>query len=441
MTRAKAFGTSAGLSLLFLVVYGGCIWITSRRGGIGSFYFQWERAIPFVPFMILPYMSIDLFFVAAPFLLRTDRELKLFSKRVAIATIVAGICFLLFPLRFAFPRPHAEGWLGAVFDWFRAMDAPYNLFPSLHAALCLLLVDLYARKLRGVVFVVAMTWFVLIGLSPLLTYQHHIIDIIGGFILAGYCFYLFRESSPTLPIVVNHRIGWYYVAGAAIVLMVAPIFWPLGTLLLWLVIALCIVAAAYFGVGPIIFRKQDGRIPWSTRFVLGPCLIGQYLSLLYYRRQCRSWDEVTPQIWIGGKLGRRAASKAVRSGVTSVLDLSAELSETQPFRQIDYRNIPILDLTAPAQEQLREMAEFIDERSRHGIVYIHCKIGYSRSAAAIAAYLIMCGKANTIEEAFALIRRARPSIVIRPEVVLALARFKLLHAQHFLLASGHNARP
>jgi protein-tyrosine phosphatase len=77
------------------------------------------------------------------------------------------------------------------------------------------------------------------------------------------------------------------------------------------------------------------------------------------------------------------------------------------------------------------MAEFIDERSRHGIVYIHCKIGYSRSAAAIAAYLIMCGKANTIEEAFALIRRARPSIVIRPEVVLALAGFKLLHAQHF----------
>ena len=189
----KALVTSAGLSLLFLVVYGGCIWITSRREDIGSFYFQWERAIPFVPFMILPYLSIDLFFVAAPFLLRNDRELKLFSKRVAVAIVVAGVCFLLFPLRFAFPRPHAEGWLGAVFDWFRVMDAPYNLLPSLHAALCLLLVDLYARKLRGVVFVAVMAWFVLIGLSPLLTYQHHIIDIIGGFILAGYCFYFFAN--------------------------------------------------------------------------------------------------------------------------------------------------------------------------------------------------------------------------------------------------------
>jgi predicted protein tyrosine phosphatase len=439
MTRAKAFAVSAGLSLLFLVVYGGCIWITSRRGDVGNFYFQWERAIPFVPFMILPYMSIDLFFVAAPFLLRTDGELKLFSKRVAAAIIVAGICFLLFPLRFAFPRPHAEGWLGALFDWFRMMDAPYNLFPSLHAALCLLLVDIYARKLCGVFFAAAMAWFVLIGLSPLLTYQHHIIDIIGGFILAGYCFYFFRESSPTLPIVVNHRVGWYYVAGAAIVLMLARVFWPLGALLLWPVIALGLVATAYFGIGPLIFRKQDGRIPWSTRFVLGLCLIGQYLSLLYYRRQGRSWDEVTPRIWIGSKLGRRAASKALRSGVTAVLDLTAEFSETPAFRQIDYRNIPILDLTAPAPEQLREMAEFIDERSRHGIVYIHCKIGYSRSAAAIAAYLIMYGKANTAEEAFALIRRARPSIVIRPEVVTALAGFERFTRSTFLLASEHNA--
>jgi protein-tyrosine phosphatase/membrane-associated phospholipid phosphatase len=422
----KALVASIGLSLLFVVVYGGCIWITSHRGDVGNCYFQWERTIPFVPFMILPYMSIDLFFVAAPFLLRTDRELKLFSKRVAAAIIVAGICFLLFPLRFAFPRPHAEGWLGAVFDWFRAMDAPYNLFPSLHAALCLLLVDLYARKLRGVFFVATMAWFVLVGLSPLLTYQHHVIDILGGFILAGYCFYFFRDPSLMLPIVVNCRIGWYYVAGATTVLMLTLMLWPLGALLLWPVIALGIVGAAYFGIGPIIFRKQEGKIPWSTCFVLGPCLIGQYLSLLYYRRQCRSWDEVTPRIWIGGKLGRHAASKAVRAGVTSVLDLSAEFQETQPFRKIDYRNIPVLDLTAPTLEQLGEMAEFIDERSRHGIVYVHCKIGYSRSAAAIAAYLIVHGKANPAEEAFALIRRVRPSIVIRPEVAAALAEFERL---------------
>jgi membrane-associated phospholipid phosphatase len=197
--RSKALLVSAGLSILFLLVYGGCNWITARRGNVGSLYFEWERSFPFVPFFILPYMSIDLFFVAAPFLCRTERELSIFAKRVAAAIIAAGGCFLLFPLRFAFPRPHADGRLGAVFDWFRGMDAPYNLLPSLHAALMLLLIDVYIRNTRGVVRIAIVVWFGLIALSPVLTYQHHIVDIVGGFVLAGLCFWLFRApvlSSP-----------------------------------------------------------------------------------------------------------------------------------------------------------------------------------------------------------------------------------------------------
>jgi membrane-associated phospholipid phosphatase len=193
--RSKALVVSAGLSILFLIVYGSCNWITSRRGNVGTFYFEWEREIPFVPFFILPYMSIDLFFIVAPFLSRTDRELSVLAKRIAVAIIVAGICFLLLPLRFAFPRPHTDGWLGALFDWFRGMDAPYNLLPSLHAALMLILLDVYFRHTRGFVRVAIMMWFVLIALSPLLTYQHHVIDIVGGFVLAALCFWLFRETS------------------------------------------------------------------------------------------------------------------------------------------------------------------------------------------------------------------------------------------------------
>ncbi|HEY2143410.1 MAG TPA: dual specificity protein phosphatase family protein [Candidatus Udaeobacter sp.] len=445
VSRLKTFRVSAELSVLFLIIYSSCNCITGQRGHVGSFYFQWEHAIPFVPFMILPYMSIDLFFIAAPFLCRTNEELRTFSRRIVAAILVAALCFLLFPLRFAFPRPHASGWLGAIFDWFRVLDSPFNLLPSLHAALLLLVVDVYARNLRGVLWLAAMAWFVLVGLSPLLTYQHHVIDIVGGFVLAGYCFYLFRESSVALPVVVNRRIGLYYAAGAVTTLLTGAIFWPWGVLLLWPTIALGIVAIAYFGAGPVVFRKTNGKLPWSMRFVLAPSLVGQYLSLLYYRRQCRSWDQVTPRIWIGGKLGRRAANKALRSGVTSVLDLSAEFSEAKPFRKINYRNIPVLDLTAPAQTQLAEMGEFIGNQSRTGAVYVHCKIGYSRSAAAVAAYLLMSRKVNTANEAFALIRGVRPSVVIRPEVISALVEFQSglrswsADEDSFLLALDHSA--
>lgn len=180
------------------MVYGGCLWITARRHDVGVFYFAWERAIPFVPFMILPYMSIDLFFVGAPFLFTKERDLRIFVARVGSAIVVAGMFFLALPLRFAFPRPEAGGWLGALFDWFRGMDAPYNLFPSLHAALLVLLIDAYARNLRGPARLGVMLWFFLIGLSPLLTHQHHLIDILGGFALAAGCLFLIGKKSPSL---------------------------------------------------------------------------------------------------------------------------------------------------------------------------------------------------------------------------------------------------
>jgi Dual specificity phosphatase, catalytic domain/PAP2 superfamily len=423
-TFRRAFGLSVGLSILFLVVYGGCNWVTSQRDSVATFYFHWERAIPFVPFFILPYMSIDLFFLGAPFVCQSERELRAFSRRVAAAILISGICFLLFPFRFAFPRPQADGGIGALFDWFRQLDAPYNLVPSLHATFWIFLAQLYFRHSRGLVRGAVVVWMFLILLSPVLAYQHHVIDIITGFALAGYCFYFFRESGEKLPVTGDYRIGFYYLTGGGIGFAVALMTWPWGALLVWPATALAIVAAAYFGAGPVIFRKADGKLPLSTWFVLGPCLAGQYLSLLYYRRQCCPSDEIVPNVWIGRTLNNREARAAVAAGVVAVLDLSAEFSEARAFRAVAYKNVPVLDLTGPTVQQLGEMAAFINEQSKHGVVYVHCKIGYSRSAAAVAAYLLLSRQADDVQQAFAMIRAARPSIVIRPEVIASLSDFK-----------------
>ena len=148
---------------------------------------------------------------------------------------------------------------------------------------------------------------------------------------------------------------------------------------------------------------------------------------------------------IGRKLNDEEASEAVSQGITAVLDLTGEFSEAEPFLRVEYLNIPILDLTAPRHEQLEQMAAFIEDQVTRGKVYVHCKIGYSRSAAAVTAYLIMSGEVKTAEEAFAMIRRVRPSVVIRPEVLFALSEFE--HRVHsspggtdsFLLALDHGA--
>jgi predicted protein tyrosine phosphatase len=347
---------------------------------------------------------------------------------VVFAVLTAAGCFLLLPLRLDWPaRPRVAGWFGDLIEQSCTapflMEYPHNLFPALHVTLAVILADVYGRHTRGAVRALSYFWFGLIALSTVLTWQHHLVDLAGGLVLAGFAFHLFRETGERLPVVANVRVGCYYAAGAAAVLALAPAVWPWGVFLLWPAAALVTMAGAYFGLGPGIFRKAGGRLPLSTRFVLAPVLLGQYLSLVYYRRQCRAWDEVAPGVLIGRTLTPAEAAAAVEQGATAVLDLTAEFAEAAPLRAVRYRNLPILDLTAPTLAQLREAAAYIAEEATRGTVYVHCKIGYSRSAAVVGAYLLASGEAATVEEAVARLREARPTIVLRPEVLAALRAF------------------
>lgn len=422
--RVAAAKVAALLSLLFLVVYGSTNWITSQRTDVGTWSFAWELAIPFVPLMIVPYLSLDVFFVAAPFLCREPRELQTLWTRITFAIVAAGIGFLLLPLRVVFEKPEVDGWLGVLFGAFLGLDKPYNLLPSLHITLRTILADLYARHTQGLMRGAVYLWFSLIGFATVLTYQHHVVDVVGGFVLATFCFYLLRESAPALPGTRNLRIASYHGLGAGGMLVLAWATWPWGGLWLWPTLGMGIATAAYAWLGPGIYRKSAGRLPLSTQLVLGPLLLCQHLSLLYYRRQCRRWDQVTPGLLIGRQLSDADAADAVRHGVTAVLDLTAEFGEAAPFRAMTYRNLPILDLTAPTLDQMREAVQFIGAEAARGTVYVHCKAGYSRSAAVVVAYLLSSHQAATTQEAVEQLRKARPSIIIRPEVLDALRAFE-----------------
>jgi len=427
----RAAWTSVLLSTLFVVVYGSTNWFTAHRPntGVKTWYFAWEpTVIPYVPPLIVPYMSMDLFFFMAPFLCHNKREIRDFARRVCFSILTAAVFFLLLPLRLAWPaRPAVSGWFGGFVEKSCTapflMEYPHNLFPALHIVLCLIVADVYGRHTRGIVRILSYTWFGLIGISTVLTWQHHLVDVAGGFVVAGFAFYLFREGTVRLPVVANLRIGCWYAVGAVAALILAWTIWPWGAFLLWPAAALATVGAAYFGVGPGVFRKADGRLPLSTRFVLAPVLIGQYLSLAYYRRRCRAWDQVTQGVLIGRTLTKAEAADAVSQGVTAVLDLTAEFTEAAPFREIRYRNLPILDLTAPTLEQLREAVAFITEEAANGLAYVHCKIGYSRSAAVVGAYLLASHETAPLAQVLARLHEARPSIIIRPEVMETLRIF------------------
>jgi hypothetical protein len=194
----RSFKTSLFLSLLFLIVYSITNWIASHRTDVRTWYFTWELSIPFVPILILPYMSIVMLFVAAPFLCRDPRELGIFARRVVFSILAAGAFFLIMPLTVVFRRPHVAGLLGRFVEASCSlpllMAPPYNLFPSLHITLCTILAELYGRHTCGLVRLLSYVWFCLIGFSTVLTYQHQVVDTAGGLILAGFALFLFHDD-------------------------------------------------------------------------------------------------------------------------------------------------------------------------------------------------------------------------------------------------------
>jgi protein-tyrosine phosphatase/membrane-associated phospholipid phosphatase len=415
------------LGAFFFLIYGLCNWITSMRPGVGSFYWSWESGIPFVPALILPYMSLDLFFAGAIFLCRRG-ELKTHVKRVVTAILLAAVCFLLFPLKFSFIRPATTGFSGLLFDWLK-LDQPYNQMPSLHIALCAIVWAPYARRTHGLLRYILIGWFILIAASAVLTYQHHMIDILGGAILATIVFFLFpwpaaSDEDGNHLAARNLRVATVYGLSALALFTVAYVFRPWGWLVLWPAASMLLVALAYAGAGPRIFRKRHGRFSWAATVLLSPYLFGARISHAMYRRSSDSCCQVTPNIILGGRLNRTKTRQLAAEGITAVLDLTPECREPRWPVSVHYKNLQILDLTLPSESLVREAVKFIKDQAGVGTVYVHCALGFSRSAGVLAAYLLESSAASTAEEAIEMIRRVRPQIVVTPQWTTLLRQFE-----------------
>lgn len=151
-----------------------------------------DHTIPFIPAMIVPYSWSLLLFCASFFMVRTSQQLSLLTRRLILATLFATLTFYLYPARFSFIRPITSDWTQIGYQFLAVTDKPFNQFPSLHVSYALLLgVSLWrvmpASKaaLQSLYRAALVTVCTLIILSTVFTYQHHVLDIVGGIGLAA----------------------------------------------------------------------------------------------------------------------------------------------------------------------------------------------------------------------------------------------------------------
>ena len=168
------------LGPFFFASYGFANWLASQRVDVPSIVYGWEHTIPFLPWTIVPYWSIDVFYAISLFLCINRKELDTHALRLASAQVISVVFFMAFPLTFSFDRPAAEGVFGLMFDALAGFDKPFNQAPSLHISLLVVLWALYAKRVGGAAAWLLHAWFLLIGVSVLTTYQHHFIDVPTG---------------------------------------------------------------------------------------------------------------------------------------------------------------------------------------------------------------------------------------------------------------------
>jgi len=411
------------LGVLFFSSYGAANHFTARRSDVGVYVFGWEHAIPFWPWTILPYWSIDFLYGIALFAARSKEALFRLVRRLFAAQVICITSFLLWPLHFSFARPSTQGWAGAMFDALTGFDLPYNQAPSLHICLLVVLWRFYADVLGRRARWLLHGWFALIALSVLTTYQHHFIDLLTGFWAGAVCLLLAPESGArwrwqALSIHDKRvRCALHYLFGAALCAGAAYALFPHATvwLVLWLAGALTAVGGIYlFGQGEH-FGKQGASLPWRSWMVFGPYLLGARLNVWGWTRHLPSGVEVLDGVFLGRQPD---AQSMIRHNIAAVVDLCAEL----PLRARPpaLRSLPMLDLLPPGRAALASAAAAIEQSRQQGPVWVCCALGFSRSAASVAAWLILY-RGYSVDNAFLQIQRVRPQVVLKPETLATLA--------------------
>lgn len=403
----------------FFASYGFANWLAARSAHVGAIVFPWEHSIPFLPWTIVPYWSIDVLYCVSLFVCTTSRELDRHAQRLLLIQLVCVTCFIAFPLRFSFDKPATTGLSGALFTALGTFDKPFNQAPSLHIALLVAIWARLAAHLRRFRWALHV-WMLLIAVSILTTWQHHFIDLPTGFAVGFAALWLLPDDAPVFAAAkltndpARRRIAAIYAAGA---IAFAALAW-LGGTFLWLFsvsIAFVVVALNYALFGAHGFQKNgDGRLSGGSLGLLAPYVAGAWINSRLWTRRHPSPAEVADGVWIG-----RIPTRWEVANFQAIVDVAAELP-CGTTAGIAYKAVPMLDMVVPAADELTAAAALIEEMRRRGRVLVCCALGYSRSAAAVAAWLRITKRASSADAAMMMVRKARPAVVLKSKHAAAL---------------------
>lgn len=163
-----------------------------------------DGAVPFLPWTVSAYVGAYVFWAAGYNLAvwRTGEHARRFLAADILGKAVCLVCFLALPTAMTRPEIPEKAPLGWMLNIIYTLDAPDNLFPSIHCLdswLCWASVR-DQRNVPAWYRVLSLVFALAIAVSTLTTRQHVLADVMGGLALGELCWQLAGRT----PIA-----GWY----------------------------------------------------------------------------------------------------------------------------------------------------------------------------------------------------------------------------------------
>lgn len=372
--------------VLFNITYNFAAWYSGYSGRSFSFVLNFEGFIPFIPWMIIPYMSSSIFFILIFFVTTSRQELFLLAKRINFITITSFFVFIIFPLKYSFIKPEVNATiLSHAFHFLKVVDTPYNQAPSLHISYAFIFWIVLKQHTEGLLRIIFSIWIIFMSLATLTIYQHHFIDIVSSLLLLTITFLFFPSSNNR-----NIRVGQIYLICSTLFLLFACFIWNhyliLSFFLIWISLILVLVAKAYRQSNPFFLKDTSGKIMLYKKIFFAPYILSYHMMRLFFcKNSLETVTELLPSVFIGPRLTKKQyESFSLKAQKIHVIDLTAEVEESCWVRNhAHYSFFPMLDIGVSNLVDLETIISFIRDRYKtkqdDKIIYIHCLMGYSRS--------------------------------------------------------------
>lgn len=185
------------LTIASLVIYQSLLYLISKLTPIKTTILTStiDSLIPFIPFFIYFYILWYVMLFIVPYLLyKSDEEIfKKYFVSTFISITIAGLIYIFFPTSIIRASINGSGITNFIVKFIYLIDTPVmNCFPSMHCMISFLFIFSVigcrnlSKKYKWVVSILSC----LIVISTLLVKQHVVVDVISGFIISSFVYFI-----------------------------------------------------------------------------------------------------------------------------------------------------------------------------------------------------------------------------------------------------------